>query len=210
MKRQYFITALATAAMYMGGVFANIGPDGFGPFKQNYFVETGSMGGDAVIKALNSGFKYASTIEAYKPNYTATHQRFIDDTRVKVYFGDSSKDLWKMIKDIREPITFWLDAHVFPPVPGELNCPVIEELEQIKRHPIKDHIILIDDLHCCGSQAFDFLTREDFVEKLYEINPDYVIFRIPGGDKGEVDNNIMVACPPHKVPTKYKAREVYP
>lgn len=35
------------------------------------------------------------------------------------------------IKKLNAPITFWLDAH------SGNQCPLIEELEQIKRHKIK-------------------------------------------------------------------------
>lgn len=108
--------------------------------------------------------------------------------------GDSSKDLWALIKDIDAPMTFWLDAHIFPPRPdGGKNCPLIEELEQIKRHPIKTHTILIDDMHCCGSQAFDYLTQDDFIAKLLEINPNYHISFVPRGDAGEYPVNVLVA-----------------
>jgi hypothetical protein len=63
-----------------------------------------------------------------------------------------------MIKDINEPITFWLDAHYFPldmyknknhkisELPGYGKVPLIDELNQIKRHSIKSHTILIDDI----------------------------------------------------------------
>lgn len=99
-----------------------------------------------------------------------------------------------MIKDINQPITFWLDAHIFPPrTDGGKNCPLIEELDQIKRHPIKTHTILIDDMHCAGTAAFDFLTKEDLIQKIHEINPEYKIRYIPGGNDGEYPENVMVA-----------------
>jgi hypothetical protein len=72
----------------------------------------------------------------------------------------------------------------------------MEELEQIKGHPIKSHTIIIDDMHCCGTLLFDFLSREDIARKVMEINPAYEIIYVPGGDAGEYPVNIMVARVP--------------
>lgn len=178
-------------------LFANIGPQGFKDFLNPIFVETGTFGGNGVQKALEAGFAEVRTIEADPGLVKSVRHRFRNSPQVRIFKGDSSKRLWEIIKDIRKrSITFWLDAHVFPPrEDGGKNCPLIEELEQIKRHPIKTHTILIDDMHCCGSASFDYLTREDLIKKLLEINPNYRIFYVPGGDEGEYPENVMVATP---------------
>lgn len=184
------------SVMLSSHLLANIGPQGFGEFRQNYFVETGSYFGDGIQKALDAGFKNIRSIEADAHNFNNTKIRFRNNPNVIVYQGDSSVDLWNVIKYIDQPITFWLDAHIYPPrADGGKNCPLIEELEQIKQHPIKTHIILIDDMHCCNTAAFDFLGRDDFIEKLLEINPNYNIYYVDGGDAGEYKNNVMVAYP---------------
>lgn len=175
-------------------VLANIGPEGFAPFLNRYFIETGTFGGSGVQKALDAGFSEVRSIECELGHYQYCLARFRDIQQVKLFHGDSSHDLWPLIQEIDEPATFWLDAHIFPPrSDGGKNCPLIEELEQIKQHPIKTHTILIDDMHCCGSQAFDYLTQEDIIQKILEINPDYQISFIPGGDDGEYPVNVMVA-----------------
>ncbi len=175
-------------------LLANIGPQGFSPFLSSYFIETGTLGGSAVQKALDAGFPEARSIEFDLNNYRFCVERFKGLKQVKIFYGDSSQDLWLLIKDIREPVTFWLDAHIFPPrSDGGKNCPLIQELEQIKQHPIKTHTILIDDMHCCGTEAFDYLTQEDIIHKILDINPRYEIFYVPGGDQGEYPVNVMVA-----------------
>jgi len=190
MKKSLVLSILA-CSLYN---YANIGPQGFGAFKNNYFVETGTFGGSGIKLALKAGFSYVRSIEAVKSLYDAAVARFRNDSRVKIWFGDSATDLWDMIKDINEPITFWLDAHIFPPrADGGKNCPLMEELEQIKQHSIKTHTILIDDMHCAGTAAFDGLTIEDLIAKLLEINPEYQITYVPGGDDGEYPHNVMVA-----------------
>lgn len=175
-------------------LLANIGPQGFFDFMNPYFVETGTYVGNGVQQALIAGFREIRTIELDAKCHLFCVERFAQLPNVKIHKGSSSTDLWKLIEDIDQPITFWLDAHVYPPrKDGGKNCPLLEELDQIKRHPIKTHTILIDDMHCCGSEAFDFLTIEDLKNKLLEINENYQIFFVPGGDKGEYPENVMVA-----------------
>lgn len=192
--QKWLIGMLYCLCCVHANVFANIGPEGFGPFLNKYFIETGSFGGDAIQKALNAGFAEVRSIEYEQGHYRHCQARFRGFNQVKLFHGDSSKDLWQLIHDINEPVTFWLDAHIYPPrSDGGKNCPLIEELEQIKQHPIKTHTILINDMHCCGTQAFDGLIHEDLIRKLLEINPDYHISFVPGGDEGEYPVNVMVA-----------------
>jgi len=173
---------------------ANIGPAGFKQFKNYYFVETGTYCGTAVAQALKEGFSEVRSIEFDLKSYSLAQNRFKKNTNVKLFHGNSINQLWEMIKDIDQPITFWLDAHIFPPLPnGNKNCPLLEELDQIKRHHIKVHTILIDDMHCAGTAAFDGLTKTDLIKKILEINPNYKITYVSGGDKGEYPENVMVA-----------------
>jgi hypothetical protein len=179
-------------------VIANIGPQGFGQFKNHYFIETGTYGGAGLMKAIQSGaFQDYRSIEFEAQFYQNAKNKFRGRQNVRLYHGDSAKGLWNMIKDIDRPATFWLDAHVYPPrKDGGKNCPLIEELEQISWHPIKTHTILIDDMHCAGTEAFDYLTKGDLIKKIKKINPNYQIFYIPGGDRGEYPQNVMVALIP--------------
>lgn len=177
-------------------LLANMGPQGFSAYLNKYFVETGTFGGDGIAKALAAGFQYVRSIEFDKAIFTGACRRFTNYPNVKIVQGSSANQLWNLIKDIEAPITFWLDAHIYPPLSEGKNCPLIEELEQIRQHPIKNHTILIDDMHCAGTAAFDFLTKEDLIAKILEINPDYQISYVPGGDEGEYPQNVMVAIVP--------------
>lgn len=186
--------SVVLSALICNAIFSNVGPEGFGKFLNHYFIETGTLGGDGIIKALNAGFKEVRSIEFDTNSYQHAQRRFSQYKNVKLWNGSSATDLWNMIQDINKSITFWLDAHIFPPrKDGGKNCPLLEELEQIKWHPIKTHTILIDDMHCAGTQAFDYLTKEDLIKKILEINPNYQISYVDGGDEGEYKNNIMVA-----------------
>lgn len=175
---------------------ANIGPQGFKKYRNHYFVETGTFWGDGVARALKEGFKQVRSIEADQSLYDAAKARFAAYPNVMIVKGDSAYGLWDIIKDIDQEITFWLDAHIYPAIKGKKNCPLIEELEQIGQHPIKTHIILIDDMHCVQTEAFDWLSKEDLIAKIKEINPAYMITYIPGGNEGEYPHNVMVAYVP--------------
>lgn len=167
------------------------------PYRNEYFVETGAHYGAGLLVALQSGFRYLRSVET-DPDYLQAAQELLKRYRnVKIWHGNSSVLLWEMIQDIEKPITFFLDAHRFPPLDdGQKNCPLLDELEQIKRHPIKTHTILIDDMSCCSQLAFDYLTKEELIAKLLEINPNYQISYIAGGWENEVPDNILVATPP--------------
>jgi len=177
---------------------ANMGPEGFYNFPNYYFVETGAFGGDGIAKAIETG----NFVEIYSmeidPNFVKDcMNRFQANVNVHIVQGDSGKDLGKMISQFNKPITFWLDGHNGTPDPyGAKNTPILEELNQIKYHPIKTHTILIDDMHCIGTILFDYLTKEQIIEKIMEINPDYIIDYMDGGNEGEYPNNIMIARVP--------------
>jgi hypothetical protein len=177
------------------GLHANIGTYGFKPFPNTYFVETGTYEGGGVKQALKANcFKAIYSIEAHFPAFRNCKQYFAHNKNVHLFHGDSQNGLWNMIKHLNGTITFWLDAHIFPPVnDGRKNAPLLEELDQIKRHHIKTHTILIDDLSCCGSLAFDYLTLDDLKNKILEINPNYTFELLAGGDADEVANNILLA-----------------
>jgi hypothetical protein len=191
-KKSIFSTTLLLSLPLL----SNIGPQGFGPYRNGnrILVETGTCYGNGVLKALSAGFQEVYTIELKQAFYRNCLSNFSTNPHVHLYCGDSSKDLCTMLADINEPVTFWLDGHQDPPYKdGRKNCPLIEELDQIKMHPIKTHTILIDDMHCCNTTLFDGLTQQDLINKVLEINPNYTITFQPGGDDGEYPLNVLVA-----------------
>lgn len=188
------ILSFLSVGCLFGTVNANMAPAGFERFPNYYFVETGTYGGDGVRFALRAGFPEIHSIDIEEQFVKSAKRSFLNHKNVHIWFGDSSKDLYNIIKDMDKPITFWLDGHRGTPDPaGGKNTPLIEELGQIKRHYIKNHTIIIDDMHCCGDILFDYLTREDIANKIREINPAYVITYVAGGGQGEYPDNIMVA-----------------
>ena len=96
--------------------------------------------------------------------------------------GDSAVLLSSVIKDIPEPVIFWLDGHYSggKTAKGESECPIWSELDQIITRQLP-HIILIDDARCfIGKQ--DYPTIEElqryFVDKninhSFEVKDDII------------------------------------
>lgn len=139
-------------------------------------VETGTYMGDGVRTALGLGFQRVISIELNEDFYRNAKEEFSADNRVTILQGDSALMLWDAIKDVPDRMTFWLDGHVFPGQ-EDLNlglkpCPLIEELEQISRHPIKNHVIMIDDMSSLPkggiykNPTFSQLDIEDAVRRI--------------------------------------------
>ena len=165
----------------------------FRQFPNRHFVETGSRDGGGIDQALRDGFEQVYSVEIADGFYEHCREKYVDCPSVHLWHGDSGELLEEMIASIDEPITFWLDGHWSGDPPtvqrGPTNTGLWKELEIIARHPIKTHTILIDDVRCFGTEAFDYLKLEDIIAKLYEINPNYDIrYR-----NGHTTRDILVA-----------------
>lgn len=180
----------------VSSLFSSIGPEGFHSYKNRVFVETGSYKGEGIKKALEAGFSEVYSVEIHFPFFSKMMDKFRKYPNVKLLHGDSAYVLRALIEKIHEPITFWLDAHnVYENKerPWIRNSPLLDELEQIKQHPIKNHTILIDDMDLSGGYLFDGATIEQIKMKILEINPMYSIKFIDGGFDGRYKENILVA-----------------
>lgn len=144
--------------------------------KTDFLVETGTLNGDGVFHALERGFKNIISIDVEYS--TSAHARFVNNTNVSLIQGNSSTCLWHEIKHINSKITFWLDAHadLIPHKNWNPVCPIIEELDQIKMHPIKNHNILIDDV--LPIIKIPNLSKQIIENKIQEINTKYNIIYI--------------------------------
>lgn len=155
-------------------------------------VETGSYMGDGIQRALDAGFKRVISIELSEKFYNHCVARFSNNPNVTIVRGDSADVLYDAIKDVDTPITFWLDGHwsAGETAYGKKNCPLIEEFEQIQRHAIKNHIILVDDMRCWQVEDPEIKFGEnDIKEKILLINEGYKF----SYEDGHIPNDILVA-----------------
>ena len=163
--------------------------ENFKKYTNPVFIETGSFMGDGIQQALDAGFNRVISIELSEKYYNICKERFKEDPRVSIYKGDSYKILPEIISQIDEKITFWLDGHhsCGDTALGDYWAPLIQELDSIKNHHIKKHTILIDDMRCWKLpnpvHGFD---ESDIIKKLKEINSDYKLIFIDGGEPEDI------------------------
>lgn len=118
------------------------------------YVETGVYRGDSIDLAREAGYKKIIGIENDFDQIKfleSKYDLYRNTPELTILEGDSAKMLWLAIKEIQEPITFFLDSHwqmLEGTEKGKNPFPLLQELEQIDWHPIKRlHTILIDDWH---------------------------------------------------------------
>lgn len=150
--------------------------------------------------AHDCGFRHLRSIEIHEPYYKQGLERLADYSNITLYHGKTEDLLsiaiknsealireWEsehQISEIEKRITFWIDGHFSGihngiKTPGsENNCPLLIELDIIKKSGRKHDNILLDDLRCCNTELFEDsihgrITKEMIEQKLLEINPDY-------------------------------------
>ncbi len=149
------------------------------------FIETGTFMGEGVITALKCGFKNIYSIEIAPRYYAMAVFNFLTCGNVRVIHGDSAEWILLLLKKINIPVTFWLDAHT----PG---CPLMKELEAIKKHKIKTHTILIDDRRNFGQvKEMKEIKEDEVIAELKSINHKYK-FTYESTKFGK--NDIIIAC----------------
>jgi len=155
----------------------------FQRFKTDIFIETGSHMGFGIERALDIGYKEIFSIEIQKQYFDYCRKRFKDNANVIHFLGPSIECLPVILDGLMDRATFWLDAHMSG------SCPVLSELTQIAKHPVKNHNILIDDMRDFGTKEHNYITINDLICAIRAINPAYEFERLSTG----VPNNVLAA-----------------
>jgi hypothetical protein len=111
------------------------------------FVETGTYQGDT-LAVLRRHFERLHSIELSDELYRNAAARFAGDPGIKLWHGDSSIVLGKVLGEIQHPALFWLDGHYSGghTALGQEITPIRRELEQIAGHAcVGRHVVVIDD-----------------------------------------------------------------
>ena len=169
-------------------MFATSSDHLFSRFLNRYFVETGTYLGHGIDLAIRAGFNEVRSIELSRSHFSRCKAKYRGCDDIKLYFGDSALILSKVISDIDSSITFWLDGHYSGPgtAKGSTLSPILQELMQIKNHPIKTHTIIIDDVRLMGGVSFDFVTLKEIKSFILTINPDYCFSLEEGYQKDDI------------------------
>jgi len=161
----------------------------FKNYPNEVFIETGSYLGDGIQMAVDSGFKKIYSIELSDKYHQISTRRFSNISKVHVIKGESQEVLGELINKIKSPITFWLDGHYSAgdTAKGKIIAPLLQELDCIGNHPIKNHTIIIDDLRCWNVYNPEHgFTTEDLIQTIMKINPNYTIEYLDGHEPKDI------------------------
>ena len=159
-------------------------------FPRTTFVETGTYKGK-MIEAVSTLFANIITIELADKLYRRAKRIFSNRPHITCIHGDSGKKLTEVVASLGGPAMFWLDGHHCGGLSakGDLNTPIIAELETIANHKYAaDHVILIDDA-CCFNGADDYPTIKQMEAMCLNIFPNAVF---------EVEKNLIRIHPQEK------------
>lgn len=119
--------------------------------KTRHYIETGAYLGNGIRNVLNN-YENIHSIELADKWYQHNVEQFKNFEHVKMYHGDSKKILPKLLNNINEPVTIFLDAHYSGGTTafGEEEVPLLFELEILKNRKYDD-IIIIDDCRLLGT-----------------------------------------------------------
>lgn len=139
-----------------------------------------------MIEIMRYRFKKIVSIELDQNLFEKAKAKFLTEKNITILQGDSSKILPIVLIDLHEPALFWLDGHYSEGITakGKLNTPIVSELKSILEHPIKDHLILIDDARCFVG-IDDYPTVEELRTLVLKYNPALNF---------NVKNDIIVIC----------------
>jgi hypothetical protein len=143
-------------------------------FHLRTLIETGTyMGG--TMHELRDDFKQLYSIEL-SPILTArARRRFSKLPHIHILQGDSGEVLPTLMSGITEPCLFWLDGHYsagWVSARADIETPIIQELNTIFDHPVKDHVILIDDARLFDG-THDYPTLEQMRQFFADRRPQY-------------------------------------
>ena len=126
------------------------------------FVETGTHEGTSIESALELGFKELYSVEINRWRAEYCKEKFEDYENVHLSQGWSTDFLRELLPTINERCLFWLDAH-----DEGGGAPTFEELDIIKQHHIKNHVIIIDDVPVYYGDG------QELKDKILEISDKY-------------------------------------
>jgi hypothetical protein len=116
------------------------------PRRFDTFVETGTFTGE-MVEAMRPHFRRIISIEMAPEIHRQAVRRFAGDPHVELLLGDSATVLPRVLEQIRQPALFWLDGHFMGEntARGQEDSPIRAELTALLGHPVRRHLVLIDD-----------------------------------------------------------------
>ena len=163
------------------------------------FVETGTLTGNAIDKALELNFDKIYSIELDTKRFNSLTLYYEDYDDLFLIHGNSEKEFPNIMNNINERCVIYLDAHYCgdDAEMADKWSPIRDELNYLKTHPIKNHTIILGDWSCHDNTHVDDVTgvptgyigKKNTIRKILKINPNYKLQE----EKGSIDNDILVA-----------------
>lgn len=127
-------------------------------------VETGTFRG-TMVSAVKNKFSIIHSIELDVNLFEEAQEKFKIFEHIKIHQGDSAAVLPEILKNIKEPVVFWLDAHYSGGITarGSSSTPIEEELLTILSRPYKDAVIIDDARDFNGTNDYPTIP---YIEKL--------------------------------------------
>jgi len=156
-------------------------------YRLRTLVETGTYYGE-MVAAMKSHFDRIYSIEQDVDLAHRAAQRFARCSHIQVLQGDSQQRLPELLNSLTQPALFWLDAGYYGWAGTEGDKQRLStELEAILRHPVKGHIILMDDARGLNGQN-GAPTVEELRHRVEAEFPDRVV---------DVQHDILRITPKH-------------
>jgi hypothetical protein len=128
-------------------------------FNLPVLIETGTNHAH-MIYVQKDHFREIYSIELDEWRAGSAGRKFAKRPNIHVLQGDSGEVLPKLLPGIKEPCLFWLDGHDF-----DISTPVKKELDALFKHPIQDHVLLVDDARWFDGRT-DYPTIEELRQKV--------------------------------------------
>jgi hypothetical protein len=140
------------------------------------------------VAACLRAFREIYSVELDRSLYEQALRKFAPFPHVRLVPGDSAEALGKILAALNEPALFWLDAHYSGgnTAHGDLPTPLMRELQAVLAHPIRGHVVLIDDAREFGRVA-GYPTVADVRALVEAQRPDWTM---------TVEDDIMRVVPP--------------
>jgi len=150
------------------------------------FIETGTYHGDTV-NVMKGRYGKVVSIEVDPVLCDKARERFREDSNVEIILGDCARELPRILEALSEPAVFWLDGHWSGEGTGkgEMEEPVLLSLRQIREHPVRGHVIFIDDARYFDGRSgrpviVEVLLRLQEVDASYRIRIlDDIVIAVP-------------------------------
>jgi len=141
-------------------------------------IETGTNHAH-MIYVQKDRFREIYSIELDEWRAGSARRKFGGRPGIHILQGDSGDVLPKLLPSIKEPCLFWLDGHYW-----DISTPVKKEIDALFKHPIQNHVILIDDARWFDGRT-DYPTIEELQQRVAREYPGHTM---------EVKDDIIRIC----------------